>query len=994
MGSFHLLTNFSLNYFFIIQMYILGQDICTNMTTESTPKLINTSTTTLRLINSDSQNYNFIWYVKPKRKVQCKNVQRCNIMAWEGARKLQKFLSNYKVDTANPHIVIDNEMMMSGVEYTLNLTIYNGSYLSNKEFILPMNETETENTNVEQSIQSKIFGIIRLVGLNETFADAEYSIRAEVVLCATEDLIEYSIQWELLDKSGNSLKKILFTGNTLRLEAYTFQAPGEYIINCTLVSNNNLLNANHIVRVLSQGLMLKLNTKSLLIGTDESIKLIAFVNDLDHKKPTFNLEWFCNYNDEPCNYFEVNTAVMELDDGFLEPGRYDLTIHVSNENSEKNETCRVIISDDVNRTLELNEIKDIINPTEVLEIVAKISKLITGCLVSWESLTEDTYESLDLEAMPDFEGVINVTVKDDAFLDELVEFSNDTIDKEYSLIIPPKTDSWEGLKENASYLFRLNVSCPTSIANEFDLVQAEFEITTDWLPKVKSFTVQPDTGEALKTMFKFSAKTEQPNLFLSFGYHLNNFSYYFHTVGGVDAETFLPFSETGIHSILKACNSRKTCSVIDGPIIQVRKPDIIAEADLTKFKSGFSQSLSDGDYKDAFISATNYLTTIKSFDNDLLVKDIESFTTDSIDAEINLLIEKENLEKSIGNTLIKEVKDFSRIVKLPENVLLSLVKLRGKLADEMHAKIVTDYESYNLRLSSNSITKDIDFENFKEYLEVSELVITNSKDNSIISNEKNNLLNNIEKFSAQLCAFVYKGQKINIELKTFTFIMEKLTRNYFKNYVAVPKENNVSKNFMRITFNQNWFSEVYGQKFCVGKGIFNDYLNKKGIVYLVNIYNYIGNVPLQNAVIMLSSQPKQICSVYTNHMWENCSHIHFNGKEHFCDCRNLGYYRLKTIEDKNDEIVEARSTLRHEFDIRTTAKSPELILKAVSALDNGDKISLAVIATSVFGMVILAIFGVIYNRVKRKRTVETVDVLQFPRYADVYREDILDSNFN
>lgn len=56
-----------------------------------------------------------------------------------------------------------------------------------------------------------------------------------------------------------------------------------------------------------------------------------------------------------------------------------------------------------------------------------------------------------------FQNAISVKSFDETFLSELVDYSNDTVTRNFPLIIPAKSATWKGLQADQKYKFCLFV---------------------------------------------------------------------------------------------------------------------------------------------------------------------------------------------------------------------------------------------------------------------------------------------------------------------------------------------------------------------------------------------------------------------------------------------------------------------------------------------------------------------------------------------------------
>lgn len=139
-------------------------------------------------------------------------------------------------------------------------------------------------------------------------------------------------------------------------------------------------------------------------------------------------------------------------------------------------------------TIEIDKVSILAISGRPLEVPARVSDLRPGCGLKWISLVEDGIINLNTDLDVGFitcifiysiifhitfilqKNLINnelfLNSKDETFLSEIVEFSNETLSMNYPLIIPGTTSSWTGLEANAKYKFRLLVECTCSASIE------------------------------------------------------------------------------------------------------------------------------------------------------------------------------------------------------------------------------------------------------------------------------------------------------------------------------------------------------------------------------------------------------------------------------------------------------------------------------------------------------------------------------------------------
>lgn len=141
-----------------------------------------------------------------------------------------------------------------------------------------------------------------------------------------------------------------------------------------------------------------------------------------------------------------------------------------------------------------------------------------------------------------------MTVKEDLFLYELEEFTNETVDKSYDLLIPgEKSGNWGGLKGDCKYYFSLIVQCPEDETDIVTTTISDVIIETNAPPEIDNFDIKPLEGVAFLTKFTFKTQKARDKegdgpFSYKFGYFLNNRSMIFSSLTDTTTiDTVLPY---------------------------------------------------------------------------------------------------------------------------------------------------------------------------------------------------------------------------------------------------------------------------------------------------------------------------------------------------------------------------------------------------------------------------------------------------------------------
>lgn len=176
-------------------------------------------------------------------------------------------------------------------------------------------------------------------------------------------------------------------------------------------------------------------------------------------------------------------------------------------------------------------------------------------------------------------------------------------------------------------------------------------------------------------------------------------------------------------------------------------------------------------------------------------------------------------------------------------ILQNLKALRDKLLENDYTKAhyTRKLLSFARAKRSSSSLQDV-----TSYLEISELIITNTNDSETINFEKEKLIKQLKNQMVKLCNGL-KTQKVQLgiifpnktfvnpnflELKTLVLGVEKINQNSFNNYISIPFERNSWNSSARLKLDEEKLKNG-----CIGKASFKNYLGKKGIVYFVDLVN-------------------------------------------------------------------------------------------------------------------------------------------------------------
>ncbi|KAF5308870.1 hypothetical protein FQR65_LT00570 [Abscondita terminalis] len=703
--------------------------------------------TTIRVTGKDATKLSYEWKVNFKTNSTCLQQQRCTLLIWKSVRNVEKsFVSK------TTEIKINNTLLMPTVQYLLNVTVrVNSTFVGTKEFILECTNSSTF-TDGGSAPPEKLNNDphVNLFGSNVTYRDMTYILNAEAANCVENN--SYYYKWELLDQFQNIVESDFHKGSILKFDSKMLKAETEYLIRCSIIDSRYA-------------------------------SVIAMI------------KWSCSdEKNRPCvNFKSVNSTVL---DGIILPniGTHNFSITVARKNVKATDFCEVKSIPDAYATIEIDDIDVPVDPSKEIVVPAYINSLVTGCTLQWKSLSLKQYGYVDLNKLPgNVDALTNITIMEDEFLNEIDEYTNNTIDKEYNLIIPKPDGKWLGVKGNSSYLFRLNVTCPDlkDVTDSLDSIEellalnpvtltADVLIYTDNPPVMNSLHINPLNGTALKTYFTFYTKliyNESPMLY-KFGYVLNNQTVFVESMLGVErCRSLLPYIGTGVKTVLEVCNSNGLCSQIIGPTVLTAVP-ILSDDDKNYFLMELNELIKREEYYKVFVHAVAISETYDNMKDFNSSKSFGTFINDLIISEIKRLLKSNQEEERwivSANNLIKDVGILLNKISASDELLNNIIALRNRVSNKKdYTSLVEEVEpQYSVRklLSVNRVKRNVEkitLEEVKSYLVISELIITTSNDKKRVQQEKQHLLNQVDKFMTQLCGTLHeKPQTMNLVMKMF-----------------------------------------------------------------------------------------------------------------------------------------------------------------------------------------------------------------------------------
>ncbi|KAF5285309.1 hypothetical protein FQA39_LY04408 [Lamprigera yunnana] len=731
------------------------------------------------ITGKDFTNATFAVTIAFQPNQTCAKSQRCVLMMWRNMRDVRSAL--VVTNTTNSYTIeFPNHMLAATTQYIVNITakVHQIPVDFKKETLICSNNTKLEKvTNKAHLI---------LMGSTVSYCDSDYILNADVNYVESD----YHYKWEILDNSGNLLKIDPTKGSVLRVRANSLAANTDYIVRCTAIETENgtvidLKTKN--LRILNKDLILSLAVRNISVGVNKPFTLSAYFQD-DDQEETETI-WTCvDQEEHPCKDFTFENSTTLSGTKLSRVGRYHITIIVKKNRIHVTDSCEVYVIANGYAQIDISSVIVPTDPSNEIVVSTYITALVTGCTLRWIPLNKTA------GYIPGISGVVtNITAAEDKFLNELEESTGTTVDKEYNLVIPKPNEKWSGLKGNTCYSFRLNVTCPIQTVTKKSSEQeelidvkylsltADVLIQTHKLPELNALQVSPLKGSALTTEFTFytNATAESELTLYKFGYLLKGRVIYIANIqGDYERQSILPYIVNGVPTILQGCNRYYLCSSAAGPIVHTTFSEPTEEEN-RNITAKLAELMKRQDYYKAFSLAIAILETYKyakpeTFDN---VKNFVGNLTTSETRRLSNLDMGDATHSIVAKEYIVEVTTLLDTKLIYDDHLLdTLLELKNKVISKKREDVeeveVKSTIRKLLQVAQTPVRQSakMSLEEVKSYLVISELIITSSNSTKRVNQEKQNMINQIDKYMVPLCSSLHDKQQTMVLVKCLNVI--------------------------------------------------------------------------------------------------------------------------------------------------------------------------------------------------------------------------------
>ncbi|XP_058813320.1 uncharacterized protein LOC131677495 [Topomyia yanbarensis] len=552
--------------------------------------------------------------------------QRHTIQLWRSVRQLEQRLRKQREQIAdNNQIIIPHDDLVAGVIYTFNIVgIDDAGTMSDGQNFTITYRGKNARTSVDQVGSSSSNDVsLLLLGAEVSYSDVPYLLTAKLIFCKPRN--DYKVKWMapgVTDATGS----LTTQSNMLAIPAGVLVPGTSYELTVTVIDSGN---GEAIAGAKMKLSILKRVTKGILYpveaitGFAQSTEIkAAFNRALDS-----NVTWSCedSNGDLSCSQ-DLIVSASAVSVLFIKESRYTITI--STEDFQTSSTIEVNPKSTI--TVSLQKLPPMyLVPGQHYEIIADVSGLVPKCTCNWTVVNEKGYSHFD-SASVDTLGGIFINDIEENFLSELVDYGNDTVEREVKLIIPAMLSSANRtlLESNVLYKFRLITKCPEPIDDSTNYTDTnrgtvssywDMIVETNAPPEGQPLEIKPiDNGTAMSTTFTWSVGTAMD---LEIDYPLK-YSYWY-TVEGfsinianyydvMSTETQLPYSTEKILPYYVVCDSREACSRVNGPMITVVSNPFLSETQIQFLLDAIRQKFKRGNYQETTKIAFETLFTLRN----------------------------------------------------------------------------------------------------------------------------------------------------------------------------------------------------------------------------------------------------------------------------------------------------------------------------------------------------------------------------------------------
>ncbi|CAO1328340.1 unnamed protein product [Diamesa serratosioi] len=685
--------------------------------------------------------------------------QRHTLSIWKNIRMMQSRFVNI-----SDEISLKNQIDIDAVELTPQV-IYTFTIVGFDEKNQP---SETENFTITykggeiKTIRSDLGDGVSLLlfGSEFLYDDAEFLAVAEVTFC--EPFHNYYFRWNVSGLSSDIYKNYFdVKSNYLQLPAGTLTPGKSYELSVVMFNNESLTlgSSKMNFKIIPRDFQVVISPSDCMIGINRPIKFYAQIFRFSESIQNIEVMWICSQHGESdcSSNFGNSSNMIDPSITFPTEGDYELQVQVTINNITKTSISKVQINAQVIPHVQIKNYPKL--PVDVInqnEFYFTIMDLIPNCVAIWNAKEDEsfaTYESSN--GTEDVFGSIIARDVEEQFLNELVDYDNNTLTKDITLTIPKNT-----LNSNERYKFSLTISCPEPLAEGaqntirqnvtsfYDIV-----LETNGAPETYPLEIYPMLGIPMKTSFKFSTGAAKDSsadfpLKYKFGYNVENLKiivgeYYENMV----THSELPYADA-IETFFEVCDNNNACARVSGSKVVVNAPYTYSKDEID-FKVGeFESKLKRSEYSGALNVGVVVLVTLKKVLKDSSA--IESTILKIMKTQLSTLKSGSDSgylydQRVIG--FITMSKDLLSIMTNPDDSLVEELLTLSETVNKSARSTLVKRDTLNSLKKNQRITTP-DFKN--NILSLSEILLS-SKNITTVEREKGKYVLKIHQYIALMC---------------------------------------------------------------------------------------------------------------------------------------------------------------------------------------------------------------------------------------------------
>lgn len=449
---------------------------------------------------------------------------------------------------------------------------------------------------------------------------------------------------------------------TLLIPGGLFRAGSNHDVSVNVRSNTSgrvIAQGHGTLTVLARDFQIQLVPNNQSVGVNRKLTYTVFVDTVDVGQDNISIAWRCLSEMEvPVECEMKNTGEFSTSVSFPGSGLYQLTVSVSVNGITKNDSAFIHVDPEIITSVDILSFDPFgVVAGEPFNAVVRINYLIPQCTAYWYSVANDNrFQYLNASGLEKGFGTMDLHDLEESFLSELVEFANDTSSYDLKLTVPGSSTDFNGFAGNALYLFKLIITCPGlfdevddgNVTNRPDVTSySELILRSNEPPSREQLDVSPKKGVAMKTMFKFStapaidSPSDYPMRY-KFYYQVDKFwvmigDFFEHTVTSVE----LPYLKVPIKTMYIVCDSRKACSQVNGPNVQVTMDSPLSDSEFQSKLRAIEGSMLRRDYSELFERLVCLIWTVYTYEEQFNDNFYESPQYEAVNKFNHELLDKE-----------------------------------------------------------------------------------------------------------------------------------------------------------------------------------------------------------------------------------------------------------------------------------------------------------------------------------------------------------------